>query len=480
MIILADNSLKKGERMTNLLFHGAAGEVTGSMHLIEHNGRYIALDCGLFQGRRAEANEKNASFPVPPSKIEAVVLSHAHVDHCGRLPKLIKEGFKGTIYSTPATRDLAAILLADSAHIQTEDAEFFNRKRRKNGEPEIQPLYSAEDAVRTMNHFLSLPYGRQLDIGEGIKIRFSDAGHILGSAIVEIEIPSNNGKPIRLVFSGDLGRTQMPILRDPSPLPECDYVITESTYGSRVHDAPTDMKAKLCDQIQLAVSRSGKVIIPSFSVGRTQTLIYYIHQLFREGKLPAIPIFIDSPLSVDATNIFRAHPECYDTEARTLLNQMGDILGDGCCRFIHDAQDSKKLNDFNKPCVIISASGMCEAGRILHHLANSVSNPNNTILIVGFQAVNTLGRRIVEREPELKIFGRVYPLKAHVKSLNGFSSHADSVQFRSWFSGNGSKTKQVFIVHGEPDQQAGLVSLLGELNYKTVTVPKMGDKFPIN
>jgi metallo-beta-lactamase family protein len=468
--------------MTSLLFHGAAGEVTGSMHMIEHHGRYIALDCGLFQGRRAESNEKNRSFPVDPSKIEAVILSHAHIDHSGRLPKLIKDGFKGTIYATPATRDLAAILLADSAHIQTEDAEFFNRKRRKNGEPEIEPLYSAEDAVQTMNHFLSLPYGRELDIGGGVKIKFSDAGHILGSAIVEIQLPNDDksAKPTRLVFSGDLGRNDMPILHDPSALPECDYLITESTYGSRVHDDPVDMKQKLRDQILMAISRSGKIIIPAFSVGRTQTLIYYLHQLVREGQLPAIPIFIDSPLSVDATHIFRAHPECYDVEARTLLNKMGDILGDGCCRFIHETEDSKKLNDFNKPCVIISASGMCEAGRILHHLANSVTDPKNTVLIVGFQAMHTLGRRIVEREPEIKIFGRMCPLKAHIKTLNGFSSHADSVQFRSWFTGRGATTKQVFVVHGEPEQQAGLVSLLSELSYKNVVTPKMGDRYPIN
>lgn len=467
--------------MANLIFHGAAGEVTGSMHLIEYKGRYIALDCGLFQGRRAQANEKNRNFPVHPSKIEAVILSHAHIDHSGRLPRLVKDGFRGTIYATPATHDLAAILLADSAHIQTEDAEFFNRKRRKNGEPEIEPLYSDEDAVRTMTHFLSVSYGRTLDIGGGIKIKFSDAGHILGSAIVEIEIPSEgNERPIKLLFSGDLGRHQMPILRDPTPMPQCDYLITESTYGARVHDNPVDMKEKLRDQIQMAVSRSGKVIIPSFSVGRTQTLIYYLHQLMHEGRLPAIPIFVDSPLSVDATHIFRAHPECYDTEARNMLNKMGDILGDGCCRFIHATEDSKKLNDFNKPCVIISASGMCEAGRILHHLANSVSDPKNTILIVGFQAMHTLGRRIVEREPEIKIFGRMYPLKAHIKTLNGFSSHADTVQFRSWFSGNGTTTKQTFIVHGEPEQQAGLVTLLNELNYKNVTIPKMGDTFPLN
>jgi metallo-beta-lactamase family protein len=467
--------------MAKLHFHGAAGEVTGSMHVLEHEGHYFAFDCGLFQGKRADANAKNKDFLIDPKKIEAVVLSHAHIDHSGRLPKLVKEGFEGTIYATPATRDLAAILLADSAHIQMEDAAFFNRKRRKNGEPEIEPLYDSDDAVDAMRRFVSIPYGRQEDIGCGIKVRFHDAGHILGSAFVEVEIPNKkNGRATRMVFSGDLGRTAMPILRDPSPLPECDVLVVESTYGGREHDNPLDMKEKLRQQILLAMDRSGKVVIPSFSVGRTQTLIYYLHQLMLEGRLPDIPIFVDSPLSVNATEIFRTHPECYDKEARNLMNKQGGILGNGICQFVRDTAESKKLNDFNKPCVIISASGMCEAGRILHHLANSVTDPKNTVLIVGFQAIHTLGRRIVEREPELKIFGRMYPLNAHVKTLNGFSSHADANEFRGWLNGRGPTTKKVFVVHGEPDQQEGLETLLRELDYTHIHRPAMGDEFTID
>ncbi len=466
--------------MTQLIFHGACGEVTGSMHIIEYQGRYIALDCGLFQGRRAEANTKNRTFPVDPAKIEAIVLSHAHIDHCGRLPRLVKEGFQGTIFTTPASHDLAAIMLADAAHIQTEDAEFFNRKRLKNGDAPIEPLYTEDDATRTMKHFVSYPYNRTFDVGCGIKARFSDAGHILGSAIVELEIPNGSKKPIRLCFSGDLGRPNVPILQDPAPMPECDYLIIESTYGARVHDDPSNMKEKLRQQILLAVERSGKIIIPAFSVGRTQLLIYYLHQLVREGQLPHIPIFIDSPLSANATEIFRAHPECFDTEATTLLNTMGDILGNGCCHFIHKTEESKALNTFNKPCVVISASGMCEAGRILHHLANNITDSRNTVLIVGFMAMHTLGRRIVEREPEVKIFGRTYPLKCHVKTLNGFSSHADSNEFNTWLKNNGKSTRGVFVVHGEPDQQQGLVKTLQNLGYPAIHLPQMGDTFELS
>ncbi len=465
--------------MTRLLFHGACGEVTGSMHVVEHEGHYIAIDCGLFQGKRAEANAKNRTFGIDPSKIEAVILSHAHIDHSGRLPRLVKDGFRGTVYATPATRDLAAIMLADAAHIQEEDAEFFNRKRRKNGEELVEPLYNAEDVVETMRRFIAIPYERQLDIGYGIKVKFRDAGHILGSSMVELELSNSGKSPTRLLFSGDLGRPSEPILRDPSPMSPCDYLIIESTYGARKHDDPADMKQKLCQQILLAVERSGKVIIPAFSVGRTQVLIYYLQQLVREGQLPHIPIFIDSPLSISATAIFRAHPECYDSEARRQLDQIGDILGNGCCQFVHQTEESKRLNTFNKPCVIISASGMCEAGRILHHLANSITDPKNTVLIVGFQAMHTLGRRIVEREPEVKIFGRMYPLKCHIKTLNGFSSHADQNEFRSWLSGNGSDTKGVFVVHGESEQQEGLVRILQELNYSNIHRPAMGDEFQI-
>jgi len=460
--------------MAKLICDGGCGEVTGSMHIVEHRGRYIALDCGLFQGRRSEANMKNRSFAVDPDKIECVILSHSHIDHCGRLPRLVKEGFRGLIYTTPASRDLAAILLADSAHIQEEDADFYNRKRLKNGESPIESLYSVEDAVRTMEQFIAVPYGKQFKLNGDIKVTFYDAGHILGSSIVQVDFEEKS-KTTRLVFSGDLGRAGLPILRDPSPLPDCDHLIVESTYGGRIHDNLQDMKEKLCEQILLTVQNSGKVIIPSFSVGRTQTLVYYLTQLIHEGRLPNIPIFIDSPLSTNATEIFRLHPECFDSEALKWLDRLGDIMGNHCCQFIRSTEDSKSLNGRREPCVIISASGMCEGGRILHHLANNITDERNTILVVGFMAAHTLGRRIVEREPEVKIFGQMYPLKAHVKTLNGFSAHADSNELAAWLAPKAGRIKKLLIAHGEPDQSQALADRAAKLGYRNIvlTTPEL-------
>jgi len=464
--------------MTRLIFDGGSGEVTGSMHILEHRGRYIALDCGLYQGRRAETNAKNRSFAIDPKKIDTVILSHAHIDHSGRLPRLVRQGFRGTIYGTPATRDLAAILLADSAHIQEEDADFYNRKRLKPGERPVKPLYTIDDAVATMRRFVAVPYLRQIDLGDGIKFRFHDAGHILGSAIVSVEV-NGGGKRVRLAFSGDLGRPGLPILRDPTPLPDCDHLIIESTYGARVHENPEYMKEKLREQILLTVERSGKVIIPAFSVGRTQTLVYFLSQLMHENALPDIPVFVDSPLATDATEIFRSHPECFDGEATVWLRTLGDIMGTGCCQFTRSTEASKRLNRRRKPCVIIAASGMCEAGRILHHLVHGVGNERNTILIVGFQAAHTLGRRIVEREPRIRIFGRMYRLKARVKTLNGFSSHADSKELADWLEPGADRIKQVFVVHGEEDQSQALAETLDGRGYKNVLRPTPGQQFAL-
>ncbi len=464
--------------MSQFVFDGGCGEVTGSMHIIEHRGRYVALDCGLFQGRRAEANAKNRSFAVDPRKIDCVILSHGHIDHSGRLPRLVREGFTGTIYATPATRDLTAILLADSAHIQEEDAEFYNKKRLKNGEPPVEPLYNMEDAAETMKQFLAVPYNMPFSPVEGVRFTFFDAGHILGSAMVLLEIQDQRGG-VRVVFSGDLGRPGLPILKDPTPLPPCDHLIVESTYGNRTHENPRDMKDKLREQILLTVQRSGKVIIPSFSVGRTQNLVYYLTQLMHEGALPNIPVFIDSPLSVNATEVFRLHPECFDTEALRWVKQLGDVLGNTCCRFIRSTADSKALNDLHDPCVIISASGMCEAGRILHHLANNIEDERSTILVVGFMAEHTLGRRIVERQSEVKIFGRMYQLKARVKTLNGFSAHADAAELLGWVSPLAGQVRNVFVVHGEHEQSSVFAEKLREIGCRSVHQPTPGQEFPI-
>lgn len=460
--------------MSRLIFNGGCEEVTGSMHVLEHRGCHVALDCGLFQGRRAESNAKNRSFAVSADKIDSVILSHAHIDHCGRLPRLVKEGFKGTIYATPATRDLAAILLADSGHIQEDDAEFYNRKRLKPGEKPIEPLYTIADAVETMKHFVTVPYSKKFDLGNGIKAKLFDAGHILGSAIVSVEM-KDDSRTTRLVFSGDLGRPGLPILRDPAAMPDCDYLVVESTYGGRTHDNPADMKTSLLNEILSTFERRGKLIIPAFSVGRTQTLVYFISQLIHEGKLPHIDVFVDSPLASDATEIFRSHPECFDGEATTWLKQLGDIMGTGCCQFTRNVAASKKLNRRRKPCVIISASGMCEAGRILHHLANSIGSKRNTILMVGFQAAHTLGRRIVEGEPRVRIFGRTYPVKASVRELNGFSSHADADELADWVARGAGHVREAFVVHGEQDQRQALADEMRRLGYSSVRCANHGD-----
>ncbi len=465
--------------MPTLTFHGAAQEVTGSMHLLDVDGFRIALDCGMFQGKRSEAREKNQLFPCKPSEIDAVVLSHAHIDHSGRLPRLVKQGFEGAIYTTPATRDLAAVMLADSAHIQEEDAHYWNKKRVRRGDEPIEPLYTRDDAVQTVEQVFGIPYGRRFHIAPHITVRFIDAGHMLGSAFVELHIRPSGGRDFRLIYTGDVGRPGVPILRDPQPLPEADYLICESTYGGRRTDPVADMKERLAEVVEQAVQRGGKVIIPSFSVGRTQTVVYNLHQLFIEGRIQQVPVFVDSPLAVNATEVFRLHPECYDVEARQFNSKTGDILGNGCCGYIRAVEESKKLHRRRSSCVIISASGMCEYGRILHHLKNNIRSPKNTIAIVGFQAQHTLGRRLVEGEREVKIFGEMYPVKANVEVLNGYSAHADADELVTLASPLADQCRHAFLVHGEPDQSEALGSALLAGGFGEVSMPSSGETFDL-
>lgn len=460
--------------MAKITFCGAAQEVTGSMHVVEVAGKRIALDCGLFQGRRREAAEKNKRFLLPANSIDAVVLSHAHIDHTGRVPMLVKQGFAGKIYATAATRDLCAVMLADSAHIQEEDAKYLNRKSIANGGPPIEPLYEAHDVIDALRLYRTVAFYRKFHVTPHVTASFFETGHMLGSAGIELSIEEPGAKPHTLVFSGDLGRFDLPILRDPAPLPLCDTLICESTYGGKVSPRIEDLKGQLREVIVDTQKRGGKIIIPAFSVGRTQSIVYYIHQLKHEGAIDDIPVFVDSPLSVNATQVFQMHPDCYDVDARAFDNETGDMLGAGAVTYVSSVDQSKSLDSRGDSCVIISSSGMCESGRILHHLKHAVESPKNTILIVGFQGQHTLGRRIVERAKHVRIFGQEFPLRAAVVVLNGFSGHADKNELQRLTKPLAGRCKQAFLVHGEEDQMTAMQATMRGDGFKSVEMPRMG------
>jgi len=466
--------------MLTVSFRGAAQEVTGSCHVLEADGRRIALDCGLFQGDRKHDHEKNRTFDIDPKSLHAVVLSHAHIDHCGRLPMLVARGFDGPIYSTPATRDLCALLLADSAHIQQEDTQYLNKKLQRKGKPTVSPLYEEHDAHAALHAFHSVSQERWFWVTRRVRVRFHHAGHMLGSSSVEVVYnPPDSDKPIRLCFTGDIGRPDMPILRDPKMLEAFDYVITESTYGNRTHPPTGDLKGELARIVGETSERGGKVIIPAFSVGRTQVIVYYLHQLMREGKVQPIPIYVDSPLAVNATEVFRLHPDLYDREAKSFQRMTGDILGCSSCTYVQSVDESKAIHKSKKPAVIISASGMCEAGRIRHHLKNNIQDAKNTILIVGFMAAHTLGRRIKEEQPKVNIFGKEYKLKAQVATLNGFSAHADREELRGLLKPHAEGCKGAFLVHGELDQMQGMRDMLRGDGYRDIYMPDRGETFEL-
>ena len=454
-----------------VVFAGAAREVTGSCHLLRVNGRQIALDCGLFQGRRAETEARNRRLPVPPSELDAVVLSHAHIDHSGRLPFLVNQGFRGTIFSTPATRDLCAFMLMDAAHIQRKDAEFLARRHK----PHAVPLYGAPDVSRTLEQMVGVSYHRPFDVVPGIRATFLDAGHILGSATVVLEC-EEAGRHRRLVFSGDIGRAGLAIVRDPQIPSAADAVIMESTYGNRDHPPVDDARAKLGAVIRETAARGGRVLIPAFAVGRTQELLYDLHVLVQAGAVPRIPVFIDSPLATDVTSVFELHPDCFDANEE-LIQRVQQVFRFGLVRYTRESEESKALNTLRGPMVIIAASGMAESGRILHHLLNGASNPRNTILIVGFQAEHTLGRRIVERRPMIRVFGEEIPLRAQVEVLNGYSAHADRAELMRWITAVQERSpglRRVALVHGEAAAQDAFATALRPLGLD-VRLPSAGD-----
>jgi metallo-beta-lactamase family protein len=459
--------------LLRVIFHGAAGTVTGSLHQVETSSGHLVLDCGLFQGHRAEAYQRNSKFPFEPKHIDALLLSHAHLDHCGNLPNLVRQGYRGPIYCTPATRDLTAVMLRDSAHIQKEDADFLNRKR-PTGEPRIQPLYDDRDVVRTLRQMHTIPYDRELRLGRGARATFVDAGHLLGSAMIALEV-EEHGRVGRLTFTGDVGRRATPILRDPAPVPPCDFLISESTYGGRKHPPAELMAEDLGSAICRTVERGGKVLIPAFSLGRTQTVVYFLHQLTSEGKLPDVPIYVDSPLATAATEVFRLHPECFDEQTLELFERVPDLFGGKRVHYVRSVQESKSLNGRREPCIIIAASGMCEAGRILHHLKHNIEDPRCSILLVGYQAPNTLGQRIADRQPVVRVLDEQLHLRAEVVQLNGMSGHADHDELLSYLAPLAGGVKKTCLVHGEPDGSDALAKALREKGFAEVLVPQPGD-----
>ena len=460
---------------------GAAEEVTGSKHFLQVDDSLIMVDCGAFQGHRAEADEKNRNWNFDAGSVMSTILTHAHFDHCGLLPLLSMKGFTGNIYATPATRDLANLIMMDSAHIQSKDIEYLKKRAKKNGNKfDKQPLYTERDVLRCLNHFITVSYHRRYFVADGVSAEFYDAGHILGSAITSLDI-ERNGAKVRVGFSGDLGRKNLPILRDPEIIPPVDYLIMESTYGNRLHDPIETAKDKLAELVLRTVERGGKVIVPAFAVERTQELVYMLHLLYDKGKIPKVPVFVDSPMATNATAIFRVHQECYDEETQqAFMDHHNNPFGFNELTYVINTEESKRLNTMKEPAIIISASGMCESGRILHHLANNIEDPRATILIVGFMAQNTLGRRIVERLPEVRIFGRQHRLKAEVAVFNTFSAHADYGDILEYVQGlDRDRLKDIFLVHGEQEAQSSLKNRLNEQGYST-TIVKYGERYTLN
>ncbi|WP_178842808.1 MBL fold metallo-hydrolase [uncultured Treponema sp.] len=534
---------------------GAAQEVTGSKHVFEIDGRAFMVDCGAFQGKRAVADEKNRNFQIPVDKIETVILTHAHYDHCGLLPMLAKNGYDGNIYATPATRDLADLVMMDSARIQARDAEYLRKQAQKKGEKFTwQPLFSEKDCIKAENQIVTLGYNRQMYIAPDVELEFFDAGHILGSAFAFITIKGQRGEAkktalaskvniwnklfgwknslaekraeriaqgedperrkvsdrrkatpeeqamysgeerrsgydrregkdeIRILYTGDLGRCSKPIIRDPSvKMPAPDYIFVESTYGNRKHEGTEIAMEELRKVVRRAIDRKGKIIIPSFAIERTQEIVYYLHLLVDQRKIPSIPIYVDSPMAVNATSIFQVHPECYSQEVEeAFLDRHKNPFGFDQLSFITSVDESKSLNQKQGPMIIISADGMCEAGRVVHHLANGISDPKNTILIVGYMAENTLGRRIRDGEKEVKIMDEWYQVNAHVETINAFSAHADYEETLKWLKQvDTSRLKKIFLVHGEKEAQEYLEKYLKDNGFKHIEIVKYGETYEL-
>jgi len=458
-----------------IYFNGAAQTVTGSQHLLEVNGHKLLLDCGLFQGRRKETYKKNREFAYDPATVDAVLLSHAHIDHSGNIPNLVKHGFSGPIYATEGTCALAHIMLRDSGHIQEADVRYVNKKRRKKNLPPVEPLYTQQDAEQAVDLLTSVEYDEYFEVVPGVVVHFVEAGHILGSAAVVLDI-EEKGRKLRLWFSGDIGRLKLPLLRDPVLPDDADYLLMESTYGDKTHRDPEEAYVEFRDVVKRTVARGGKIIIPSFAVGRTQELVYDLNRMVTEKEIPPIPVFVDSPLAVNASDVFRKFSKYFDEETREFVEAGNHpALNFKNLTYTRSVDESKAINKKKGSMVIISASGMAETGRILHHLKNNIEDPKNTILIVSWQAPHTLGRRLAEQEKEIRIFGETYHRKAEVVTIGGLSAHAGQDMLVKYAMSSADTLKRIYLVHGEPRGAMPLMQKINEAGFQAVSFPERGE-----
>jgi metallo-beta-lactamase family protein len=462
--------------MIKITFTGAARDVTGSRHLLELNTHKMLLDCGLYQGRRQETYARNLNFPFNPAELEALFLSHAHIDHIGNVPNLVRQGFQGDIHCTAATADLANVMLMDAAHIQESDAAFVNKINKKKNQGSVTPLYTRADIPPVLKLLASHGYDRYFRPLEDVRAVFRDAGHVLGSAITVLDI-HDDGRHVGLCYTGDLGREGLPLIRDPFVVKDADVLIIESTYGNRVHGQYGQIHDKIAKVINQTVARKGKMIIPSFALERTQEVVYTLHQLRLENKIGDFPIFVDSPLATDATDIFRLHPECFDDATNEFIRTVDDPFGFRHLTYTRTTEESKMINNMPGPLMVIAGSGMAENGRVLHHLKNNIEDPKNTVMIVGWQSENTLGRKIADKLPQVPIFGELYNLKAQVEVFDEFSAHADHDDLVNWVKQG--KWQKIFVVHGEESSSLAIAKDYQDMGFKDVIVPELGQSYII-